>query len=418
MNEKKKYQKFYGKPIFLNLFLLVLNLGLFVSKIIFAKLTNSLALQADAFDSLTDIIMVVASLVGLTYSNKKPNEQFPYGYYKIENIISLIISLFLFYTAYNIIIQATSEIYLFLIGTVKVIFITPNSFIFLLVSFLISVLITLYLKIVGKNTESPIIQAEASEKFYDVFISIAVIIGFISAIYNIVLIDTILGLLIAIFIIKGGYDLFITSTKTLLDAVIDFESRTELYNLIKKFPMVRDIEKLEIRSYGRYIFLEIDICLNKELNLTQINTLKNLISEEIQSKFSQIFKIIIITQIKGKQIIKVSVPLIENKDLDSKIASHFGEAPFFAFLELFPEKNGFLPEYYIITNKFKNVEKRKGILIAEWLTSEKIDKLYLKQELKKGPMLIFEKSLVKVIVTELNILKDILNWEINNQEIK
>ncbi|MFX1260158.1 MAG: cation transporter [Promethearchaeota archaeon] len=58
MNEKKKYQKFYGKPIFLNLLLLVLNLGLFISKIIFAILTNSLALQADAFDSLTDIIMV------------------------------------------------------------------------------------------------------------------------------------------------------------------------------------------------------------------------------------------------------------------------------------------------------------------------------------------------------------------------
>ncbi|MFX1260159.1 MAG: hypothetical protein ACFFAN_20100 [Promethearchaeota archaeon] len=52
------------------------------------------------------------------------------------------------------------------------------------------------------------------------------------------------------------------------------------------------------------------------------------------------------------------------------------------------------------------------------MTSEKIDKLYLKKELKKGPMLIFEKSLVKVIITDLNILKDILNLEFNIQEIK
>jgi len=415
MRVKKKYQKFYGKPIFLNLFLLVLNLGLFISKIVFAQITNSLALQADAFDSLTDIIMAIASLIGLIYSNKKPNEKFPYGYYKIENIISLIISLFLFYTAYNIIIQAASEIYLYIIGSMKVIFITPSTFIFLLVFLLISILLTFYLKIVGKKTKSPIIQAEASEKFYDVFISIAVILGFISALYNLILIDTILGLLISVFIIKGGYDLFITSTKTLLDAVIDFESRTELYSLIKKFPMVRDIDKLEIRSYGRYIFLEIDICLKKELHLTQIDTLKNLISYEIQSKFSQIFKIIIITRIKEKQVIKISVPLINNKDLDSEIATHFGEAPFFAYLEIFPEQNGILSGYNIFTNKFKNIEKRKGILISEWLTSEKIDKLYLKQELKKGPMLIFEKSLVQVIITELKTLKDILDWEIKNQ---
>jgi cation diffusion facilitator family transporter len=415
MNIKNKPQKFYGTPIFLNLVLLVFNLGLFISKIIFALFTNSLALQADAFDSLTDIIMAIASLLGLIYSNKKPNEKFPYGYYKIENIISLIISLFLFYTAYNIIIQAFSEIYLFIIGTVKSILITPSAFTFLLVSLLISIILTLYLKIVGKNTQSPIIQSEASEKFYDIFISIAVIFGFISAYYNIIFIDTILGLLIAVFIIKGGYNLFITSTKTLLDAVIDFESKTELCNLIKKFPMVKDIGKFEIRSYGRYNFLEIDLILNKELHLAQINTLKKLISKEIQSKFPQIFKIIIITQLEQDFAIKIAIPLIENNDLDSEIANHFGEAPFFAFLEIIPEENNRLTGYNIITNKFRNIEKRKGILISEWLTSEKIDKLYLKKELKKGPMLIFEKSLVQVIIIELNTLKEIIDFEIKNQ---
>jgi predicted Fe-Mo cluster-binding NifX family protein len=273
----------------------------------------------------------------------------------------------------------------------------------------------LYLKIVGKNTQSPIIQSEASEKFYDIFISIAVIFGFISAYYNIIFIDTILGLLIAVFIIKGGYNLFITSTKTLLDAVIDFESKTELCNLIKKFPMVKDIGKFEIRSYGRYNFLEIDLILNKELHLAQINTLKKLISKEIQSKFPQIFKIIIITQLEQDFAIKIAIPLIENNDLDSEIANHFGEAPFFAFLEIIPEENNRLTGYNIITNKFRNIEKRKGILISEWLTSEKIDKLYLKKELKKGPMLIFEKTLVQVIIIELNTLKEIIDFEIKNQ---
>ncbi|MFX1314590.1 MAG: cation transporter [Promethearchaeota archaeon] len=35
-------------------------------------------------------------VIGIIYSRKKPNEKFPYGYYKIENIISLIISIFIF----------------------------------------------------------------------------------------------------------------------------------------------------------------------------------------------------------------------------------------------------------------------------------------------------------------------------------
>ncbi|MFX1314591.1 MAG: cation transporter [Promethearchaeota archaeon] len=52
--------KFYENPIFLNLFLLFLNTSLFILKLIFSFLTNSIALQADAFDNLTDIVMIFA----------------------------------------------------------------------------------------------------------------------------------------------------------------------------------------------------------------------------------------------------------------------------------------------------------------------------------------------------------------------
>ncbi|MHA1658639.1 MAG: cation diffusion facilitator family transporter, partial [Promethearchaeota archaeon] len=102
MMDSEKDQKFYVKPIFINFLLLIVNSSLFVIKLIFALLTNSIALQADAFDNLTDIVMVIAALIGIIYSKKKANEKFPYGYYKIENIISLVISLLIFLAAYNI----------------------------------------------------------------------------------------------------------------------------------------------------------------------------------------------------------------------------------------------------------------------------------------------------------------------------
>ena len=57
-------EKFYGKPLFVNLLLLVINLFLFIFKLIVSSLSGSLALQADAFDTLTDIIMVFAVIVG------------------------------------------------------------------------------------------------------------------------------------------------------------------------------------------------------------------------------------------------------------------------------------------------------------------------------------------------------------------
>ena len=405
--------KFYENPIFLNFFLLFVNISLFISKLIFSLLTNSIALQADAFDNLTDIVMVFAALIGIIYSRKKPNEKFPYGYYKIENIISLIISLFIFYTAYNIILHSIGDIRDFISGDLKVINISISVFIFLVISFIITLSSSFYLKIMGKKTKSPIIESEASEKFFDNFISLSVLAGFIGACFNVFLLDSIIGLFITLFIIKGGYDIFLNSSKTLLDAVIDFDKRTELNKLIESFPKIKKIDSLEIRSYGKYIFLEVIVSLNKDLSLAKVQTLKNLIITKTKERFPQIFKVIILTQTQEKPITKVAVPLLDNNGLNSRISDHFGESLFFALFEIEEnEKESHLLNYNIITNKFIEEEKRKGILISDWLISFKIDKIYLKKDLKVGPQLIFEKSLILMEITELEKLNDIINHEL------
>ncbi len=283
----------------------------------------------------------------------------------------------------------------------------------MVISLIISLSITLYLKIIGKKTKSPVIESETSEKLYDNFISLSVLIGFIGASFNLYLLDSIIGFFIALFIIKGGYNIFLNSTKILLDAVIDFDKRTELYNLIETFPKIKTIERLEIRSYGKYVFLEVNVNLSKDLTLTQVHTLKNFINIKIKESFPQIFKILILTQTEEKPITKVAIPLIDNNGLNSHISDHFGESLFFALFELEESDEGKqLLNYNIVANKFIKEEKRKGILISDWLISYRIDKIFLKKDLKIGPKLIFEKGLISIEITELNNLNEIINYEI------
>jgi cation diffusion facilitator family transporter len=211
--DKEIELKFYEKPSFINIFLLIVNSILFTVKIIFARYTNSLALQADAFDNLTDIVMVITSLIGILYTNKKPNERFPYGYYRLENIISLIISIFIFFTAYTIIRDSITEIINFFQEEYKTVLVSPLIIIILIISILVSFLTTLYLILIGKRASSEIIESEAKEKLMDNFISLTVLFGFIGAYFNIYILDSIFGLIIAVFIIKGGYDIFFTFGK-------------------------------------------------------------------------------------------------------------------------------------------------------------------------------------------------------------
>jgi cation diffusion facilitator family transporter len=405
MSETDTSIKIYEQPIFINFILTLFGIALFIIKLIFSVVTNSLALQADAFDNMTDIVMYLTAFIGITFAKKKPNERFPYGYYKMENIVSLIISLFIFYTAYNIILSSITSIIAGFSGTPNIIHFSSLVAIFLIISLFASIGITIYLKLLNKKIKSPIIESESNEKLFDILISSSVLVGYIGASINIYILDSIISLLIAIFIIKGGYNTFLESTKVLLDAVINFEKRSELYNLIKKTPNIKKIENMEIRSYGRYIFLEVEIHLSKNIPLDQISAFKKKVETIIMEHFPLIFKVIIIIQGSEKTISINAVPLETNQGSDSTISDHFGESPFFGFLEF---QEGKLIKYEIKPNNFIKEKKRKGILVSDWLISEKIDKIYLKNPLKKGPSLIFNNNFVQIELIDVTFLKEIL----------
>ena len=58
-------EKFYCKPLFVNFLLLVLNLFLFLFKLIVSSLSGSIALQADAFNNLTEIVEQETQIQGI-----------------------------------------------------------------------------------------------------------------------------------------------------------------------------------------------------------------------------------------------------------------------------------------------------------------------------------------------------------------
>ena len=408
MIESKQNLKLYAKPYFINLILLIFNGTLFIAKLIVGLLTKSLALQADAFDNLTDLVMVLSSFIGILYSNKKPSEKFPRGYYRIENVISLVISVVIFFTAYRIITESIAQIINFINGKLSPVLVSLPAIVFLFVSLGLSLSLTLYLKLVGKLSGSPIIESESREKLYDNLISFSVLIGFIAASFNLFLLDPILGLIIAFVMISGGYDIFKNSTKVLLDSVIDFDKRRELYTLIEDFPRIKDIKSLEIRAYGRYIFVEAEVVLNKDMPLSQINSLKHKLSNKIKSEFPKIFKVIIIPETEAKSTTMIAIPVAKNEGLESSLFDHYGEAPYFALLEF--EENS-LKNYEIVPNKFKDKEKRKGILISDWLSSEKIDKVYTRIPLKRGAKLVFQNSFIQAETVEAESLKELVEIE-------
>ena len=81
-----------------NVFLILLNLAVSIA-------SGSLAVFAEMIHNLVDLISAVAVLVGLKVS-KRSSRGFPYGLYKVENLVAVGIALLIFIAGYEIARQA------------------------------------------------------------------------------------------------------------------------------------------------------------------------------------------------------------------------------------------------------------------------------------------------------------------------
>ncbi|MEA3355523.1 MAG: cation diffusion facilitator family transporter, partial [Patescibacteria group bacterium] len=105
-NGLKKGEKVARRAIWLEGFLVI-------SKFFAAFLSGSLVLKADAIHSASDILSIVTSWLGLKIAQKKPSKKFHYGFYKAENIGSLIISFLIFFAFWKMIIDGYSRLFSF-----------------------------------------------------------------------------------------------------------------------------------------------------------------------------------------------------------------------------------------------------------------------------------------------------------------
>jgi Co/Zn/Cd efflux system component len=70
-----------------------------------SEASASMALKADAVHSLADVVSSLSILAGILISDRK-TRTFPLGLYKVENLVALLSSFFIFFAAYEIVREA------------------------------------------------------------------------------------------------------------------------------------------------------------------------------------------------------------------------------------------------------------------------------------------------------------------------
>ncbi len=372
-----------------------INLILVGIKALLAFLSGSLALIADAMHSFSDVISSATVLAGIKISKRK-SKGFPYGLYKVENLVALISAVLIFVVGYQIVCTVFFEQRLLKKGNI------PWTVTGVLLTMAITYAFSRYELRRGQEIGSPSLIADAKHIHADMLSSSAILAGLMGTWFGLDL-DRIAAVFVLLFVLKAGVAILIDSIRVLLDASIDFPTMDKVKTIISKDPQVTSINGIWGRNSGPYKFIEADIVI-KTKDLERAYSVSQRIERTIKNKISNIDHFLIHYKPERKPTTTCAIPVRDNK---REVSEHFGDAPYFYIIAVRNTDRTILKESYR-RNPFAHVKKGKGIKTTEWLLEQGVDTVYSPKRLEgTGPGYVLADGGVDNVVTENRNLEDV-----------
>jgi len=374
----------------------MVNVALGLINLVIARASGSLAVEAEMVHNLVDLLTAVAVLIGLRLSTRK-SKDFPYGLYKLENVVAVALAVMIFFTAYEIARDAFLE-------PTRLATVDPWMLVGVVVATAIPLVFSHFELRVGRAANSPSLIADAKEYRAHVFTTGIVFAALLAQRFNLPL-DRIAALVIVVAIGKTGWELLSDGMRVLLDASLDTETVLRIREIIAAEPTVAELKWATGRNAGRFRFVEAEVALRVS-ELERAEAITRRIEERIRQAVPYVDRVLIHAEPMERTYLRYATPL---SDTAGALSEHFGEAPYFALTTL-RLADGVIEEQQIIANPHKAVDKAKGIRVAEWLVGQKVDIVFVRESLRgKGPVYVFGDAGVEMWETEATTLEEALS---------
>ncbi len=339
---------------------IALNMFLAISKGVAGVLSGSAALIGDAINSTTDVFASTAVFLGIWVAGRE-HPSFPYGLYKAETVASLVTAVAVMLAGYEIGRQAV-----FGIPTI------PDVSIALPVA-AVSLVIALGFGLLqlraGNKLDSPALKADARDYLADSLSTAVVLLSLLVVPfgYNV---DKIAAGIVSLFVLYAGCQLFISAVKDLLDASIDRETERQIVQFVENYPRISRVKKCFSRKAGGRYLVDMDVELH-----TPSHKIADLVADSLEVELLEEFPGLVLARIRphyapGK-LMKRIVPV---KSSNGEFSNQFATAPWF-LVETMTTEGRNVKRRQFIENRYRNAEKKKGLLVGRWLLKLKPDEV-------------------------------------------
>lgn len=222
-----------------------LNIMLFAGKYFAGRLAGSIAITADAFNNLSDAGSSIVTLIGFRIAGMKPDREHPFGHGRAEYIAGFVVSVMILIMGFELGKSSVEKI------------ISPTEaetgwlpMAILGCSVLVKLYMFIYLRVISKKISSQAMRATAMDSIFDCIATSAVLLGAVIARYTGLPTDGWCGLLVAAFILYGGY----TSVRDTLSPLLGTPPTQEFVDRIEEIVLsggtVINIHDLVVHDYG------------------------------------------------------------------------------------------------------------------------------------------------------------------------
>ena len=256
---------------------------LIVLKIIVGALTGSISIWAQVADSSLDLFAGVLTFITIGISAKPADYEHPFGHGKMEDIAAGIQAVLLFGAAGSIIFAAIQRI-----RAGELIRLTDAGIGVMLFSMVVSIFLARHLSRVSKATGSVALAANAQNITGDIFSTAGVMVGLTLVRFTgLTVIDPILAILVAIFILRMAYRVAKMAIEGLLDVRLPKAEEDEVISCIKEHTnQLAGFHAVRTRKSGNQRFIDLHLMLPKNTSVEEAHRMCDHLEQDIESKLA------------------------------------------------------------------------------------------------------------------------------------
>jgi cation diffusion facilitator family transporter len=258
------------------------NTVLLAAKIAVGLSIGSVSVLSEGIHSGIDLIAAVIAFFSVRQSSKPPDAEHYYGHGKFENISGAVEALLILVAAVLIIREA----YFKLINGVAVEDVNPGIAV-MVVSVIANFYVSSRLLRTARKTESIALEADAWHLRTDIYTSLGILLGLVIIRFTgITILDPVMAILVALYILRAGIRLTRKSVRDLIDVRLPLSEENRIRSIIQKYSgNYLEFHEMRTRKAGSDRFIDFHLVVCKDTSIEEAHHIADKMEKEIIQEF-------------------------------------------------------------------------------------------------------------------------------------